>query len=139
MNKDEFIAQYGETAYVKMLEQGRQWHQDHPEKEQENSRKHARKGGKYYLKQLKYAKTGLRGERRKIRREHQNRWRTYKRIIAPTSQIHHVWRPGSAEYDGIALVGKDTHQHGTIDVIRILDGEVSVFTEKELRERGEIA
>ena len=92
-----------------------------------------RKGGKYYEKKLKYNRTGLRAERHKIRTIHAHNWKPYKDIIAPNSQIHHSWQPGTAEYSGVALVEKDAHQHGIIDVIEILEGAITVFIEKELQ------
>jgi hypothetical protein len=30
---------------------------------------------------------------------------------------------------------KNAHQYGTVDVIKILDGKITVFTEKEIQER----
>ena len=36
-------------------------------------------------------------------------------------------------YRGLALVEADQHTHGFIDVIKILDGEITIFTEAELR------
>jgi hypothetical protein len=142
MKKDEVITRYGEAAYEKMLEQGRQWHRNNPEKKEresnrKNGREQNRRGGKFYEKYLEYNRTGLRGERCKIRAKHRGMWREYKQIIAPESQIHHAWRPGTSEYDGIALVETDKHMHGIIKVIIILGGEITLLTEKEIRERNQ--
>ena len=149
--KEEFIERHGEEAYDKHLEQKRQeykakpdkvkawvrqWQEANPGKMEEYVHSQCRKGGKGYEKKLKYEHTGLLGERNKIRSKHARMWRQYKSIIAPGSQLHHQWRPGTSEYSGLALVEADPHMHGIIDVIRILDGEITVFTEKELRERG---
>jgi len=137
MKKEETIERYGEAAYEKILEQSHQWHLDNPEKVKEHSRKNNedqnRKGGKHYLKNLRCGSTGLRGERNRIRMKHRIRWRQHKNIIAPDSQLHHQWLSNTADYTGLALVEKDQHMHGIIDVIQILDGEITVFTEKELR------
>lgn len=83
-------------------------------------------------------RTGIQGDRNKIRDIHRYKWRQYKRIIAPDSQLHHQWEPNSAEYAGVALVEKDAHMHGFIKVIEILEGEINLFTEKEITNRGEI-
>ncbi|AJP62028.1 hypothetical protein [ANMV-1 virus] len=131
MKKKDFIARYGEVAYEKLLEQRSQWWRDHPDKMREHNEELVRKGGKYYKQVRSYQSTGIPGERHKIRAKHGGRWRKYKRIIAPNSVIHHSWRAGSAEYDGVALVEKDAHQHGIIDVIQILDGKITLFTEKK--------
>ena len=137
MNKKEFIKKYGEEAYEKQLEQSRErnkkWREVNPEKMAEVNNNISHKGGKYYEKMTEYNRVGLRSERKAIRGKHQNTWRQYKNIIAPTSQIHHQWRPGTAEYDGVALVEKDQHMHGFIDVIEILGGKITVYTEKELQ------
>ena len=136
--KEDFIKRYGEGAYERKLEQMRQWKEANPNKAEELNHDVGRKGGKYYEKKLKYQHTGLQGERNKVRKLHGRRWRKYKNIIAPDSQLHHQWLPDKSEYSGLALVEADLHMHGIIDVIRILDGEITVFTEKELRERGEM-
>jgi len=150
MKKREFIARYGEEKYEKYMEQGRQWIEAHPERVKELNRQRYkanpekakkynhnrdRKGGKFYLKTLKYSNSGLRGERNKIRHLHERKWREFKKIIAPGSQIHHSWVPQTAEYAGVALVESVAHIHGIIDVIKILDGEITLFTEKEIREQ----
>lgn len=129
MNKVDYIAKYGKGAYAKLLSQSRKWRVEYPESSKEISNK----GGKYYERTLKYNRTGLRGERRKIRTIHSHKWLLYKRIIAPNSQIHHQWRPQSAEYDGLALVEADQHMFGFIDVIQVLEGEITLFTEEEIR------
>lgn len=109
----------------------------HPERVEANKREH-RKGGEFYAKTLVYQRTGLQGKRNKIRMRHGREWRKYKQIIAPQSQIHHEWVSGTAGYRGVALVEADQHMHGIIDVIRILDGEINLFTEREIADRGEI-
>lgn len=118
---------------------GKKYRVEHPEQKAANDCEHSNKGGKFYEQTLVYNTTGLRGERTKRRVKDANHWRPYKKIIASDSQIHHAWCPNSAECTGVALVEKDQHMHGIIDVIQILDGEITVFTEKEIRERGEEA
>lgn len=113
----------------------RNWKLRNPDKVREHTRKHQedrfRKGGKLYLKTLNYEHTGLRAERSGIRAKHRSKWRAYKKIIAPESQIHHAWQPGTAKYDGVALVEKNAHQHGIIDVIEILDGKITILLEED--------
>ena len=151
MKKEEFIKQYGETAYEKRLEQTRRWNERNsekvatqnaawreanPEKIEAIRQEQARKGGKYYEKRLEYNRTGLRGKRNKIRVKHGTEYRPYKKIIAPKSVLHHQWIPGTAKYHGVALVEKDPHQYGIIDVIKILDGKITLLTEEEIRNQG---
>lgn len=161
----DYIAKHGEDAYEERLAQmrayykahkeekkarSRRYHKEHTEQEKARnkryyeehpkevrakSQKQGRKGGRHYDRKLAYDQTGIPGERHKIRIEHGNKWRPYKKIIAPDSQLHHNWIPGTAEYTGLALVDANKHMHGIIDVIQILNGEITVFTEKELREQ----
>ncbi len=111
----------------------KKWQEEHPERMA--ARPHAvhRKGGEYYEKELEYARTGLQGKRNIIRMSHRRTYRPYKKIIAPASQLHHQWVVESPKYRGIALVEADQHQHGIIDVIQILEGEITLLTEKEIR------
>jgi hypothetical protein len=135
MRKEETIRRYSEAAYEKPLEQDRERKRANLDMVREINYEISRKGGKYYEKHLKYQHTGLPGERNKIRVKHANKWCQYKKIIAPDSQIHHEWVPETAEYLGVALVEKDQHMHGIIDVIKILDGEITLLTEEEIREQ----
>jgi hypothetical protein len=82
---------------------------------------------------LEYNRTGIPGEKTRIRYKHGREWKPYKDIIAPDSQIHHEWVPETAEYRGVALVEKDAHMHGFVDVIEILDGEITLLTEEEVK------
>jgi hypothetical protein len=84
---------------------------------------------------MQYRQAGIQGEREKTRCKHGNAWRPYKRIVAPDSQLHHQWRPMTAEWDGLALVEKHQHIHGFIDVIDILEGKITLLTEKEIYEQ----
>ena len=163
--KEDFIEKHGKDAYAKRLERRREWganlpggekqrSQDrrdadpeqareydrawrdrNPQKIIEKGKKVSRKGGKYYKKQQVYKQTGLQGERNKIRYKHANQWRKYKRIIAQDSQVHHQWQKASAEYDGIALVEANKHRYGIIDIIQILEGEITILTEREILEQ----
>lgn len=134
MNKEEFISRYGEEGYEKMLEQTRVWQKEHPEELKLRSQKQCRKDGEYYDKKVEYNRTGLQGERNKIRKKHAYQYRSFKMIIAPDSQLHHEWIQKTAEYRGVALVEKDPHQYGIIDVIQILDGNITLLTEKDIKE-----
>lgn len=150
MKKAERIKRYGEEAYEKHLAQTRAWYKAHreeekvkvrawreenPEKERAIQHEKSRKGGKCYDKKLEYNKTGIPGEKMKIRRKHNKEYKPFKDIIAPDSQIHHEWIPQTAEYRGVALVEKDPHQYGIIDVIQILDGKITLLTEEAVRNR----
>jgi len=111
----------------------RKWQIANPKKKKKNEHETNRKGGRYYQWKLKYLATGLPGERHRIRRRHGKRWRKYKQIIAPDSQLHHEWIPETAEYRGVALVEAKAHQYGIIDVILILDGKITVLTEEQIK------
>jgi hypothetical protein len=137
--KEDYIAEFGEDAYAKRDQDlreanRREWRRKSGLLIQKYSKEWDSKGGKYYAKRRVYNTTGLRGERNIIRKRDGSKWHFYKKIIAPDSQLHHQWQPDSAEYDGVALVEADAHMHGFIDVIQILDGEITLFTEKEIRE-----
>lgn len=163
MNKTEFIEKYGEAAYDKQLLQNRNWKAKHPEevkahlkdwnakhsqgkkalnkewresnpkKIAENNHEESQKGGKYYEHNRHHKMTGIPHEKVLVRQKHQRIWTPFKQIIAPASQIHHEWIPGTADYTGVALVEKDQHLHGFIDVIQILEGEITLFAEAEVR------
>ena len=107
--------------------------EEHPEAEKARSHEKGRRGGKYYDKQLEYQHTGLQGDKNRIRVKHANQYKPYKDIIAPESQIHHEWVPDTSEYRGVALVEKDAHMHGFVDVIEILDGSITLLTEEEVK------
>jgi hypothetical protein len=146
MKKEDFIAKYGEEKYKKRVEQSREYYKEHREELKPRKKKYReehlgqtaaynretnRKGGKRYDKTLEYDRTGLRGERNAIRNKHQKQYRLYKNIIAPDSQLHHEWIVDTAEYRGVALVEATPHQYGIIDVIQILDGKITLLTEKK--------
>ena len=138
MNKEEFIKRRGEGAYGKMLQQSNAWREANPDKAKANDQESSCKGGKRYEHMLKHKRTGLSGERARIRVKHANHYRPFKQIIAPNSQIHHEWIPDTADFRGVALVEKDQHRHGIIDVIQILDGEITLLSEKEILEQGSV-
>ena len=137
MKKAEFIERYGEDEYKKrILEQSKDWQKAHPIDVQMRSREQHCKGGKYYEKKRLYEMNGIPHARELIRKKHQREWSPCKRIVAPDSQIHHQWVPNTADYTGIALVEKDQHMYGFIDVIQILEGEITLLTEEEVRMGG---
>ena len=115
------------------------WYVNHPEKvialNHINNREISHKGGKYYEKHKLSHKEGLTGEKERVRQIHSRFYRPYKSMVDPEglTQIHHQWLPGTAEYTGIALVEKDQHMHGYVDVIQILEGEITLLTEEEVR------
>jgi hypothetical protein len=134
--KDDFVAKYGEGAYERRLARERQWREENQDKVRERgNQEQCRKGGKHYAKGLEYSRTGIPGERARIRVKHAARWRPYKCILAVDSVNHHQWVSGTSKYTGVALVEKHQHQQGIIDVIQIMEGEITIFTEAELRER----
>jgi uncharacterized protein YifE (UPF0438 family) len=139
MKKADMIERYGEEAYEKHLEQGqannKKWQEEHPEQVIANAQEQGRKGGKYYDKMLENNRTGIPGEKNKIRSKHQIQYRPYKMIIAPDSQLHHEWVPRTSDYRGVALVEKDAHMHGFVDVIEILNGKITLLTEEEVRKK----
>lgn len=152
MNKDERIARYGLEAYEKRkkyardqyyknkdqrLAQHKEWNKKNPLRVLEANQQRGRKGGKHYKKHLYDAQTGLRGARNKIRCKDRRKWRLYKGLIAPNSILHHQWQPNSAKYSGVALVEKVQHQYGYIDVIEILEGKITLFSEEGIREQGQ--
>ena len=132
MEKKEIIARYGKAEYKRRVKKTREWALSNPEKKKESDQQANRKIGKRYFKTLAYYKTELRGQRHRIRSNHGYLYRSFKQIIAPESAIHHEWVPESAEYRGVALVEKDTHQYGIVDVIKILDGKITLLTEEEI-------
>jgi hypothetical protein len=135
-NKEEYIKKYGEAAYTaleKMRNATKRWGEKHPDKVREASHEGSRKDGKYYKRCLAYSQTGLRGERNKIRGRDWGKWNRYKKIIAPESQLHHQWRPGTAEYSGLALVEATQHMHGIVNVIQILEGNITLLSEEEIK------
>ena len=163
MKKEEYIKRHGIKAYEKKLQQTRDWgkwhrkekkdnsqkwakthpeesreikrlwKRNHPDKVKEGRDEYTRKGGKHYESQLKYFSKGVPHERKLVRGKHGRLYTPYKKIIAPDSQIHHEWIPETGNYKGVALVEKDQHMHGFIDVIQILEGKLTLFTEEEIR------
>ena len=103
-----------------------EWREKYPERDEKAKNERIHKGGKFYERNLEYQHTGLQQEKHKIRMRHFHKWNLYKGIIAPTSQIHHEWIPGTSNYRGVALVEANKHMHGFIDVIEILDGEILI-------------
>ena len=151
MNKKECIDIYGKEKYARMLKQNRERNRVHPDQIRANSRKwadahpdqvlaqsqkHNRKGGKGYKKMRRYKMTGVPHTKGKIRTSHANKWAPYKQIIAPKAQLHHEWLLGTARYRGVALVEANQHMHGFIDVIQIMEGEITLLREEEVRMGG---
>ena len=149
MKKEEIIKRYGKAAYEKMLQQTRDWNKQHinekkviakkwrecnPDKVKAHNQEGNRKGGKYYEKQLEYKTIGFQGERNHIRATHNYQYRAIKQAT-PNSVLHDEWIPGTAKYRGLALVEKVPHQNGIIKVIKVLEGQITAFTEKEIREQ----
>jgi hypothetical protein len=135
MKKEEYIKRYGKAAYEKLREHGQAGNKANPEKFAEHKHELSRKGGRYYQKALMRNRMGLRGARRGIPRTHQNKYRPYKKIISQDSQLHHQWIPETSKYTGVALVEADQRMHGFIDVIESSKGNITMFTEKEIREQ----
>lgn len=134
MDKAEFIKRRGIVAYEKTLQRKRRWWEENPEKAKIKSNETHRKGGKYYEQHRQYQMNGIPHEKGLIRHKHQDLYRPFKQIIAPTSQLHHEWIPGTLNYRGVALVEAVQHQYGIIDPIVILEGEITLLAEAEIKE-----
>ena len=118
------------------LEYNRQWNVANPDRcVKAVKRWKERNPEKVIAFNRRYSSTGIPHEKRLVRGEHYRYWTPYKQIIAPDSQMHHEWLPGTADYRGMALVEKDQHMHGYVDVIQILEGKITLFTEEEIRIR----
>lgn len=111
----------------------KEWRKTNPKKVKAHNCEVNHKGGKYYKKQLEYQRTGLQRERKRIRTKHAKLYHPFKQITARDTQFHHEWLPGTAKYIGVALVEKVAHSQGFINVITVLEGEITLFTEKEIR------
>ena len=134
MKKEERIWRYGEAAWEKKRQQSREWRAAHPKEVKVNDQEASRKGGKYYERKRAYHTQGIPHEKDLVRCKHQRKWTPYKKLIAPDSVLHHEWlNNGTADFRGVALVEKDPHQYGYIDVIQILDGEITLLTEEEVK------
>ena len=133
MNKAEFIKKYGEEEYAKRQERIRTWKSLHSERIQAHTKKWNHKDGVNYEKAMNYQMNGLPHAKGLIRWKHGKCYFPYKQIIAPDSVLHHEWIPETADYKGVALVEKDQHLHGFIDVIQILEGGITLLTEVEIR------
>lgn len=108
-------------------EYAKKWREEHPDEVIQQQRERGRKGGKYYQQMLEHNKTGVIGKRNVIRATDRRKWRRYKQIIAPESEIHHEWIEGTAEYRGIAIVDKSEHRHNIIKPIVVLCGEITLI------------
>lgn len=135
MKKEETIQRRGEEAYKREMALSKIWWKAHPEKLEEYAKERNRPGGRYYGTVLRKNKEGLRHKRANRRSRDGQKYRHYKKIIDPNglTQLHHSWYGGSAECEGVALVEKEQHQHGYIDVIEILEGNITILTEDEIR------
>ena len=136
MKKEDFIREKGLPAYEIDLRHKREWARRNPTAIKKASNEHNRAGGKYYEQKLQWLKSAIPNARHTIRVRHGHMYRAFKEIIAPDSELQHEWLPGTAKYRGVALVESKPHQYGIIDVIQILEGKITLFTEKEIREQG---
>jgi len=102
-------------------------------KEEAISREQCRKGGKYYEQHRKYKSTGIQHERELIRAKHHRMYAIHKYTVDPQglTQIHHEWIIGTAEYRGVALVDAKLHRRGIIEVIEVLEGEITLLIEEK--------
>ena len=162
MNKEERVKRYGAAAYERRSQQSRDWEKTHreehnasnlkwvmanptkaklsnqkwcaanPDKVKARDQEYRRKGGKYFESTLKYNTTELRRERNSIRERHRREY-CHIKGATPNSVLHHEWIPGTSKYRGVVLVDKELHQRGIIKVIKLLEGEVTLFLEKEVK------
>ena len=106
MKKTEIIKRYGTEEYRRRLSKNRSrsptqrdvaktranaWSMAHPEEVKAHNDEMGRKGGKRYEEHLEYMCIGLPGKRHRIRTKHGKQWRKYKTIVAPESELHHLW------------------------------------------------
>lgn len=129
MNKEERIRRYGKKNYEMELEKHRLWSRKNFKTVKYHHDEANRKGGLHYKQKLKQNSEGLQGDRGRLRRIDGHSFRKYKRFFAQESQLHHQWIRGTANHTGIALVERDQHMHGYIDVLLIFNGEITVFDE----------
>lgn len=61
-------------------------------------------------------------DRNKIRQAHNAKWGRSKNL-----DCHHEWIGDTAEYTGAALVEREAHRHGRINVVVILKGAITEF------------
>jgi hypothetical protein len=73
-----------------------------------------------------YSRSGLpqniTAARNKIRQAHCAKW--------PSDVLdhHHEWIEDTAEYTGVALVEREAHRHGIINVVTLLEGVITNFS-----------
>ena len=134
--KEEYIARHGEDAWERHLGKKRTWKKAHPEqrwdikypeKAKALQRESCRKGGKHYEKRRERDKKGLRHERILIRNRHRKEFHEIKDTLAVEVELHHEWIGDTTEYRGMAFVEKVAHRNGIIDVILLLDGEITIY------------
>ena len=161
LKKVEYIERHGAVAYVGHLQQcqrwaaqhrekhnaaakawreanpnaGKEWYAANPDKVMGYNQEGSHKGGKRYAVKQKYQTTGLQGERHRVRTKHAKIYYNIKQAT-PNNVLHHEWIQGTAKYRGVALVDKEAHQNGIIKVIKILEGKITLFSEKEIAEQG---
>ena len=82
------------------------------------------KGGDKYEENCEYRRTGIQGERNKIRRRDRRTWQPFKNFIALDTEVHHAWIKGTANYNGVAIVDKS--EHGIINPILILENSILI-------------
>lgn len=127
-----YSAQYRKEHREELKVKSKEWRKNNIEKVKVYGQELGRKGGKRYEKFLEYQRTGLQGERNYIRHKHAKLYYEIRKAT-PNSVLHHEWIPGTAEYRGAALVNKELHQRGVIKVIKLLEGKITLFTEKEIK------
>jgi hypothetical protein len=116
---------YYEAHKEEVLARTKKWQEEHPEEVIAHNQEEGRKGGKYYERKLAYEHTGLQGARNRIRMKHNREFKEIKDTLAVEVELHHEWVPDTSEYRGMAFVEKDAHRNGFIDVILLLDGEIT--------------
>ena len=65
-------------------------------------------------------------EKHNIRNHHQRKYKPLRRMF-PGAVIHHQWIGKSSLYDGVALVDGKLHHSNIIEIIRLLEGEITKF------------
>ena len=99
-----------------------------------NSRKQRmHKGGTHYEKEKEYNRTGLRGERHRIRCIHRKAYRLFKKFFGIDTNIHHEWIPGTAKYRSICVLEVEDHKD------KMFENPVLFFTNNQLVLRTNIS
>jgi hypothetical protein len=126
MNKADFIQMHGEVLWAEKIAAARRlraaftnlnyssqqdalrqlWKKQNPRKSVKNQ-------------------TEIQAERDKIRARDGRKWRSLKQQYFQELDVHHSWVEDTSNYLGAALVEKEAHRKGLINVVQILEGQIT--------------